>query len=119
MRDRSCAASRMRPSCSESSPVRIPLDPRSLRRIRSIPARRGRPSAKPRFGLLADFIDRAEADVRAHLLDVVARLRDAGATVTELRLPSSFDLYLAAHRPTMQAEAATVHAGWIARERQH
>ena len=57
--------------------------------------------------------------MRAHLLDVVARLRDAGATVTELRLRSSFDLYVAAHRLTMQAEAATVHAGWIARERQH
>ena len=95
-----------------------PLDPRSLQ------ARPFRPGAarpalrQPRLGLLTDFVDRAQADVRAHVCDVVARLREAGATVTEIRLRSSFDLYLAAHRLTMQAEAATVHAAWIARERE-
>ena len=94
-----------------------PLDPRSLQ---AGPFRPGsaRPDLRqPRLGLLTDFVDRAQADVRAHVLDVVARLREAGATVTEIRLRSSFDLYLAAHRLTMQAEAATVHAAWIARER--
>ena len=96
-----------------------PLDPRSLQADPFDPVAARAALPRPRFGILADFIDRADADVRAHLLDVVARLRGAGATVTELRLPSSFDLYLAAHRLTMQAEAATVHAGWIARERQH
>jgi len=96
-----------------------PLDPRSLHADPFHPGAVSATLPRPRFGLLADFMDRAEADVRAHLLDVVARLRDAGATVTELRLRSSFDLYVAVHRLTMQAEAATVHAGWIARERQH
>jgi aspartyl-tRNA(Asn)/glutamyl-tRNA(Gln) amidotransferase subunit A len=79
-----------------------PLDPRSLQ---AGPFRPGaaRPALRqPRLGLLTDF---------------VARLRESGATVTEIRLRSSFDLYLAAHRLTMQAEAATVHAAWIARER--
>jgi aspartyl-tRNA(Asn)/glutamyl-tRNA(Gln) amidotransferase subunit A len=96
-----------------------PLDPRSLQADPFEPGATRAALPRPRFGLLTDFIDRAEADVRAHLLDVVARLRDAGATVTELRPRSSFDLYGAAHRLTMQAEAATVHAGWIARERHH
>ena len=63
-----------------------PLDPRSLQADPFDPGAARAALPRPRFGLLADFIDRAEADVRAHLLDVVARLRDAGATVTELRL---------------------------------
>jgi aspartyl-tRNA(Asn)/glutamyl-tRNA(Gln) amidotransferase subunit A len=96
-----------------------PLDPRSLQADPFDPGAARAALAKPRLGLLVDFIDRAEPDVRAHLVDVVARLRDAGATVTEIRLRSSFDLYVAVHRLTMQAEVATVHAGWIARERQH
>ena len=92
---------------------------------RSLPAEPFRASAasvalpRPRLGLLADFVDRAEASVRAHVLDVAARLRDAGASVAELRLRSPLDLHLAVHRLTMQAEAAAVHAGWIARDRQH
>jgi Asp-tRNA(Asn)/Glu-tRNA(Gln) amidotransferase A subunit family amidase len=95
------------------------LDPRSLSAdpFDADAARAALP--KPRLGLLVDVVDRAEADVRTHLLEVVARLREAGATVTETRLRSSFDLYVAVHRLTMQAEAAAVHAGWIARERQH
>ena len=96
-----------------------PLDPRSLPADPFDPGAARGALPRPRLGLLVDFLDRAQADVRAHVLAVVARLRDAGATVTEIRLRSSFDLYVAVHRLTMQAEAATVHAGWIARERQH
>ena len=91
-----------------------PLDPRSLQADPFDPEAARVALPRPRLGLLVDFIDRAEADVRAHLLGVVARLRDAGATVNELRLRSSFDLYVAAHRLTMQAEAATVHASAFA-----
>src|SRR5262245_14846512 len=94
-----------------------PLDPRSLQEPPFRPARAAR--RQPRLGLLADFVDRAQADVRAHILDVVSRLRDAGAAVAEIRLHSSFDLYLAAHRLTLQVEAASVHAAWIARAREH
>ena len=94
-----------------------PHDPRSLQ-ARPFQAGAARTALRqPRLGLLIDFVDRAQADVRAHVGDVVVRLRDAGATVAEMRLRSSFDLYLAAHRVTMQAEAASVHASWIARER--
>jgi len=96
-----------------------PLDPRSLSADPFDPGAARAVLPKPRLGLLVDVVDRAEAIVRAHLLETVARLRDAGATVTEIRLRSSFDLYIAVHRLTMQAEAATVHAGFIARERQH
>jgi len=95
-----------------------PLDPRSLQEGPFRPGAARPVLRQPRLGLLTDFVDRAQADVRAHVLDAVARLREAGATVTEIRLRSSFDLYLAAHRLTMQAEAATVHAAWIARERE-
>ena len=95
-----------------------PLDPRSLQEGPFRPGAARPALRQPRLGLLTDFVDRAQADVRAHVLDVVAHLREAGATVTEIRLRSSFDLYLAAHRLTMQAEAATVHAAWIARERE-
>ena len=96
-----------------------PLDPRSLPAAPFDPGAARAALPEPRLGLLVDFIDRAEANVRAHLLEVVTRLRDAGATVIEIRLRSSFDLYLAVQRLTMQAEAAAVHAGWIARDRQH
>src|SRR5215475_684678 len=96
-----------------------PLDPRSLQAPPFGPGAVRNALGQPRLGLLVDFVDRAQGDVRAHVLDVVARLRDAGATVAEIRLRSSFDLYIAAHRLTMQAEAAAVHAAWIAREREH
>jgi aspartyl-tRNA(Asn)/glutamyl-tRNA(Gln) amidotransferase subunit A len=95
-----------------------PLDPRSLQARPFRPAEARPALRQPRLGVLTDFVDRAQADVRAHVFDAVARLRDAGATVTESRLRSPFDLYIAAHRLTMQAEAASVHAAWIARERQ-
>lgn len=95
-----------------------PLDPRSLQADPFDPGAARVALPRPRLGLLVDFVERAEADVRAHVLGVVARLRDAGATVIEIRLRSSADLYLAVQRLTMQAEGATVHAGWIARERE-
>ena len=95
-----------------------PLDPRSLQAPPFRPGAARAALRQPRLGLLVDLVDRGQPEVRAHVLDVVARLRDAGATVTEIRLRSSFDLYLAAHRLTMQAEAAAVHAAWIARERE-
>jgi Asp-tRNA(Asn)/Glu-tRNA(Gln) amidotransferase A subunit family amidase len=95
-----------------------PLDPRSLLAPPFRPAAARPALPEPRLGLLTDVVDRAQADVRAHILEVVAHLREAGASVTEIRLRSSFDRYLAAHRLTMQAEAAAVHAAWIARERQ-
>jgi aspartyl-tRNA(Asn)/glutamyl-tRNA(Gln) amidotransferase subunit A len=95
-----------------------PLDPRSLQAPPFRPGSARAALGQPRLGLLTDFVDRAQPDVGAHVLDVAARLRDAGAAVTEIRLRSAFDLYIAAHRLTLQAEAATVHAAWLARERE-
>jgi aspartyl-tRNA(Asn)/glutamyl-tRNA(Gln) amidotransferase subunit A len=96
-----------------------PRDPQSL--AADVPdyvaAMSSSPVSPPRLGLLLDFLDRAEPEVRGHLEGVADRFRAAGATVTEIRLPSSFDLYLAVHGITMQAEAADVHATWIARDR--
>lgn len=75
------------------------------------------PLTEPRVGLLTDFLERADEETRAHLGDVVGRLRDSGVTVEEARLPSSLDLILAAQTLTLRAEAAAVHAGWVARDR--
>nr|PZN67553.1 MAG: amidase [Sphaerobacter thermophilus] len=75
-------------------------------------ARRDTP---PRLVLLTEFLERAEPDVRDHLLDVADRLRAAGATVEEGALPVDLDLWLAVHRVIMQAEVAAVHAEQCAR----
>jgi aspartyl-tRNA(Asn)/glutamyl-tRNA(Gln) amidotransferase subunit A len=75
------------------------------------------PLERPRLGLIADFLEHAQPVVRAHLEGVAERLRAAGATVREVRLPSPFDLFVAVQGITMQVECATVHADWIARDR--
>jgi len=95
-----------------------PLDPRSLQESSFDPGLASQPLPRPRLGLLVDFVERADADVRAHLDQVVARLSEAGAAISEIRLRSSFDLYAAAHRLTLQTEAGAVHAAWIARDRE-
>lgn len=75
-------------------------------------ARRDTP---PRLVLLTEFLERAEPDVREHLLEVAERLRAAGATVEEGSLPVDLDLWLAVHHVIMQAEVAAVHAEQCAR----
>jgi aspartyl-tRNA(Asn)/glutamyl-tRNA(Gln) amidotransferase subunit A len=95
-----------------------PDDPRSL--VADVPDYRANlddADRPPRLGLLADFLDRSEPDVRAHVEYVAGRLGAAGADVRELTLPAPVDLYLAVHNVTMQVEAAAVHAAWIARDR--
>ena len=92
-----------------------PADPRSVRQavpdFRAAVASVGRP---PRLGLLTEVLERAEPEVRRHGESVAQRLAEAGARVREVRLPAPFELILAVHRVTMQAEAAAVHADWIA-----
>ncbi len=89
-------------------------DPHSARR--AVPnflgdATRGRP---PRLGLLPEFLERADpGGPRPHRAGRPP-LRGRRARIRELRLPARVDLFLAVHRVTMQAEAAGVHAGWIA-----
>jgi aspartyl-tRNA(Asn)/glutamyl-tRNA(Gln) amidotransferase subunit A len=72
------------------------------------------PPEPPGLGLLPELVERADPEVQTHARDVARRFAEAGASVRELRLPSGLDLVLAVHRVTMQAEAAAVHATWIA-----
>jgi aspartyl-tRNA(Asn)/glutamyl-tRNA(Gln) amidotransferase subunit A len=75
------------------------------------------PGGPPRLGIAVDLLERAERDVRANAEDVARRFANAGATVTELKLPVALDLILAIHRVTMQSEDAAGHALGIARWR--
>jgi aspartyl-tRNA(Asn)/glutamyl-tRNA(Gln) amidotransferase subunit A len=95
-----------------------PNDPRSLPAdVPDYVSDLHRPLERPQLGLLVDFLERSEPDVRTQLLEVSARASAAGASVREVKLTSPVDLYLAAHSITMQSEAAAVHASWIARDR--
>jgi aspartyl-tRNA(Asn)/glutamyl-tRNA(Gln) amidotransferase subunit A len=97
-----------------------PRDPQSLAAdIPDYTAALAKPLTAPRLGLLVDFLERAEPEVRAHLEGIADQLRAAGATVQEVKLPSPFDLYHAVHAVTMQSEGAAVHATWLARDRSH
>ena len=64
----------------------------------------------PRLGLVRDFFDRSDPEVRDRVTQSIRRFEDAGAQVRELSLPDSFSNILAAHRVIMQSEAAAVHA---------
>jgi aspartyl-tRNA(Asn)/glutamyl-tRNA(Gln) amidotransferase subunit A len=92
-----------------------PADPRSLDAPVSDYLAALSPAPPPRLGLLPQVLERAEPDVRAHVEGVARRFAEAGAIVREVRLPSPFDLYVAVHRVTMQAEVAAVHSTWLAR----
>ena len=64
----------------------------------------------PRIGVVQGFFDeRASDEVRAHTAEAVERLGAAGATVSQVTLPTNFDTLLAAHRIVMTVELATVH----------
>jgi len=93
-----------------------PADPRSL----TAPVPRYSASLRgvgpPTLGVLPQFMERADPHVRTHIEGVIRAFESAGATVREVALPSPIDLYLAAQRLTMQAEATAVHAAWLARD---
>jgi Asp-tRNA(Asn)/Glu-tRNA(Gln) amidotransferase A subunit family amidase len=64
----------------------------------------------PKIGLLKGFFhDHAEDDVREGFEQALERLKDAGAQMTEIAVPKSFDAIHAAHRVIMSSEAASVH----------
>ena len=95
-----------------------PQDPQSLQAdVPDYQAAIATPLEKPRLGLLVDFLERSEPEVRAQIQEVAARASAAGASVKEIKLPSSVDLYIAIQGLTMQCEGAAVHAAWIARDR--
>ena len=64
----------------------------------------------PRLGLLTDMVEHSQPDVRAHVLEVAERLRNAGANVVEMTLAEPFELMLASQTIIMQAEAGALHA---------
>lgn len=64
----------------------------------------------PRVGILHQmFEDLATVEVWANTETVVEQLRDAGATIQHVSVPTNFNTLLAAHRTIMSVEASTVH----------
>ena len=76
----------------------------------------GNPVKPPRIGLVRDFFyERAQEEVRRHTDTVVERLRHAGASVEEFKLPGSFYDHVQACGVVHYAEAATFHHGMYTR----
>ena len=70
----------------------------------------GHAASPPRIGIVGGFFDESASDeVRAHTTKVVERLKQAGAKVSRVTLPTNFDTLLAAHRVVMTVELAAVH----------
>lgn len=64
----------------------------------------------PRLGLLRRFFyDNADAETRQHTDAMAERLAQAGATVEELTLPSSFDTAIADQQVIMAVEGSAFH----------
>lgn len=73
---------------------------------------------RPRLGLVRQyFFERADEDVRRHTEDVVEKLRQAGAQVSEVQLPGSFDRVNEIHDLIVQPEAAAYHREMFAEHR--
>src|SRR5262252_3469112 len=54
--------------------------------------------AAPRLGVMRDFFfERAEPEVRQHMEEVIASLRQAGAQICDIHQPESFNVGYAAH----------------------
>jgi aspartyl-tRNA(Asn)/glutamyl-tRNA(Gln) amidotransferase subunit A len=73
-------------------------------------------AAPPRLGLVVDYFDRAQPDVRDQVRQTASKLEQAGATLVEPRLPMDFELVSAAHDLIMHVEAAACHKQLIERE---
>jgi Asp-tRNA(Asn)/Glu-tRNA(Gln) amidotransferase A subunit family amidase len=71
-----------------------------------------RPDA-PTLGLVRDFLDRADPNVRAHVTATAAMLERSGATVREVRLPEDMDLMVTVQALIQQLEASAVHGHLI------
>jgi Asp-tRNA(Asn)/Glu-tRNA(Gln) amidotransferase A subunit family amidase len=64
----------------------------------------------PKLGLVCEYLERSEPDVRSHLESTAALLAEQGAKVDEVRFPGDLDLALASHLTIQQVEAADLHA---------
>ena len=64
----------------------------------------------PRIGVVREsFYDNAQEEVRRHTKDVVDQLRQAGATIQEVKLPETFWPHEAARTVVNQVEVAAFH----------
>ncbi len=70
---------------------------------------------RPRIGLLTEYLDMSDRDVSEHVRDVANALSDAGAWVSDIQLPVSFDDLHAAHQVIFSAEMAAVHSANLER----
>jgi len=72
----------------------------------------------PRLGLVRQyFFDQADEEMREHTESVAERLRQAGAEVQEIELPSSFPDIYAHGRSIMAVEAAAYHQEMFAKHK--
>jgi len=72
----------------------------------------------PRLGLVKQyFLEHADKEMRQHTENVVESLRQAGAEVQEIELPSSFQDIHANGRTIMAVEAATYHQDMFAKHK--
>ena len=93
-----------------------PLDDGSVDRpIQHVRAAANEPRP-PRLGLVREYLDRSQPDVREHLQATARRLERLGADVREVRFPGDLDLALACHLTIQLAESADVHAHWHAQQ---
>jgi Asp-tRNA(Asn)/Glu-tRNA(Gln) amidotransferase A subunit family amidase len=73
----------------------------------------------PRLGLAREFFfDHADEEMQAHTESVAERLRQAGAEVQEIALPTSFVGIIDNARAILTAEAATYHQDMFARRKE-
>lgn len=88
-----------------------PEDPQSINApVPDYSAALAATGAPPRLGFLRDFfLEKASAEVAAHVEAVAAALALVGARVEEVKLPSSFEGLHAAGATVMRAEAAAYH----------
>ncbi|HYY05414.1 MAG TPA: amidase, partial [Candidatus Limnocylindria bacterium] len=67
------------------------------------------PGGRPRLALAPELLRRASPEVAAHVQATADALARAGATLTEVKLPGSFDGIHAAGQTVLESEAAAFH----------
>ncbi|MGH2470139.1 MAG: amidase, partial [Chloroflexota bacterium] len=77
------------------------------------------PGGAPTLGLVRDFVDRAEPEVRDHLLQVASRLEAMGADIREVVLPVELDQLLATQFIILRSETAALHAHLLHQQGEH
>jgi aspartyl-tRNA(Asn)/glutamyl-tRNA(Gln) amidotransferase subunit A len=74
---------------------------------------------RPRLGVLRDYVERSNTDVRQGFDSAISRLAAMGADLVEIKLPVDLDVILAVHWVTSNSEAASNHAEQFARHSEY